>query len=105
MSGDVWELFGVMMTLLITGGLGYGMVLALNYFNRRLKGSTPDVIEALEHLRERVVDLEALSHEADPLMLTDRLRELEERVDFAERVMARAPREELPAPDTPVTGS
>jgi Tfp pilus assembly protein PilO len=58
---------------------------------RRLEGrrvADPALMQELESLRERVADLE--SHH-------DRLAELEERVEFSERLLARAREQSPPA--------
>jgi hypothetical protein len=61
-------------------------------FARRIEGKSvdPGVQDELQALRERVADVDGLR---------ERLMELEERVDFAERLLAKSPpQDRLPAP-------
>ena len=78
---DVIELAGVLGTIGTTGVLIYFGVRMATVFSDRLArrgGPGPDVLAELDDLRARVTDLES-----------DRLRlvEVEERVDFAERLL------------------
>ncbi len=84
MSSDVWTFFGVMMSLLTVGLLGYGGFVLINGIQVRIK------------LRDRVPpsldpdEVEGLRGQAEELEhLKVRMLELEERVDFAERLLAR----------------
>ncbi|MFN0181605.1 MAG: hypothetical protein ACKVZ0_22565 [Gemmatimonadales bacterium] len=87
MNSDVWTFFGVMMSLLSVGLLGYAGFTLISGLQRRLNrsplpGLNPDEVEALR------AQLEENEH------LRERLGELEERVDFAERLLAQ--RQEAP---------
>ncbi|HEX6643148.1 MAG TPA: hypothetical protein VF037_00630 [Gemmatimonadales bacterium] len=78
---DVFELAGVLGTIASTGLFVYLGVRLIGAFSDRLErrgGPAPEVIAELDDLRARVHDLEA-GH--------DRLAELEERLDFAERLL------------------
>ena len=82
MDDDVIRLFGVMMVFLSTGLIGYAGVTLLGAVKRRLNradspGLNPDELEALRLQAE----------EGEQLRL--RVGELEERLDFAERLLAR----------------
>jgi hypothetical protein len=78
---EMLELAGVLGTIGSTGVLVYFGVRMATVFSDRLarrRGPGPDVLAELDDLRARVTDLEA-----------DRVRlvEVEERVDFAERLL------------------
>ncbi len=85
MDPDIVKFFGVMMTLMTVGLLGYGGVLVIQGLQSRLGRShqasslNPDEVEALRAELGEVEQLRA------------RMVELEERVDFAERLLARLP--------------
>lgn len=81
MDEDIVQFFGVMMVLLSTGLIGYAGITLISAMQRRLgrlpePGLHPDEVEAIR------LQLE----EAEQTRL--RLAELEERVDFAERLLA-----------------
>jgi hypothetical protein len=85
MDSDIVNFFGVMMSLLTVGLLGYGGVVVIHGFQSRLKrrdqvsSLDPDEVEAL---RVQLDEVERLK---------TRMVELEERVDFAERLLAQSP--------------
>jgi Tfp pilus assembly protein PilO len=81
-----WETLPPGVTLLIIVAMVGGFVAVfwplMRAIARRIEGKArpdPALLEELEHLRARVADLEALQHQ---------MVELEERVDFAERLLA-----------------
>lgn len=81
MSSDVWTFFGVMMSLVSTGLVAYAGISLIGGLRHRVNrssapGLNPDEVEALR------AQLEENEH------LRQRLGELEERVDFAERLLA-----------------
>jgi Tfp pilus assembly protein PilN len=81
MDQDILKFFGVMMTLVMTGVIGYTGVVLVNSVHRRIT-------------RRRAADLEPGELDAIRAQLADvdelraRLSELEERLDFAERLLA-----------------
>ncbi len=81
-----WEVLPAPVFVLIVLGVVAGAVVILwplvRAIARRIegRGQDPAVLEELDHLRTRVADLEA--HQG-------RMNELEERMDFAERLLAR----------------
>lgn len=82
MDSDVVQFFGVMMALLTTGLLGYAGFTLIGALQKRLgqrsdPGLNPDELEALRFQLE------------DAEQLRNRVAELEERVDFAERLLAK----------------
>ncbi|MBM4188595.1 MAG: hypothetical protein FJ206_14925 [Gemmatimonadetes bacterium] len=83
MSDDVVQFFGVMMTLLVTGVLGYAGFTVVGALQRRL-GSRSDPVLApdeVEAVRANIEETDQLRH---------RVAELEERLDFAERLLAKS---------------
>jgi hypothetical protein len=82
MDPDVAKFLQVMLSLVLTGGVGYGVFILVSALGRKLgdpgqaAGIGPDDLELLR----------AQAAEVDDLRL--RLAELEERVDFAERLLA-----------------
>jgi hypothetical protein len=82
MDEDIVQFFGVMMVLLSTGLIGYAGFTLIGALKRRLDrvespGLNPDELEALRLQAE----------EGEQLRV--RLGEIEERLDFAERLLAR----------------
>ena len=96
--------------LTITCG-GYFAVTLLQAMRQRLLGRTGAMHDELEDLHERVAELEAQGMSGDS-QAERRLLELEERVDFAERLLVREgeraslpePSDEVSAESTPVGG-
>ncbi len=79
---DVIKLFGVFIAMGGAGALLYGAVALIGVGVKRLELSAPDgasLAGELAELRERVAEGETLR---------DRVLELEERLDFAERLLA-----------------
>ncbi len=82
MDEDIVKFFGVMMAMLSTGLIGYTGFTLIGALKRRLNrvdspGLNPDELEALRLQAE------------DGEQLRARLGEIEERLDFAERLLAR----------------
>lgn len=81
MSSDVLTLLGVLLSVAMAGSVGYAAFTLINAWSRRLNakqappGLDPDEVEAL---RAQSTDLEELR---------TRLLEVEERLDFAERML------------------
>ena len=91
MDPDVLKLFQVMVSLVVVGLGGYAGVILVNAMTRRLnKGEPPVAPEELEYLRDKAEQVDQLS---------ERVSELETRLDFAERVLTRP---EESRHDTPV---
>ena len=82
---DVLKFFGVMMSIALAGGGGYAVIALVSAWVKRLERRGRVVDPALEdevaHLRERLAQLEGAE---------ERLGELEERLDFAERMLTQA---------------
>jgi hypothetical protein len=72
----------MLITLALVGGVVVVLLPLMRAFARRIEGKArpdPALLDELDHLRARVSDAEAMQH---------RLTELEERVDFTERLLA-----------------
>jgi hypothetical protein len=79
---DVIKLFGVFLAMGGAGAVIYGAFALIGIGVKRLERSAPDgaaIATELAELRERVAEGETLR---------DRVLELEERLDFAERLLA-----------------
>jgi len=92
MDSDVLKLFGVLMAVGGAGTLTYAAIAIVSAISSRLGGKHGAInTDALDEIRARLEVTEALEA---------RVMELEERVDFAERLLAQ-PRD---ADGLPVTG-
>ncbi|MEO8636395.1 MAG: hypothetical protein ABI587_14065 [Gemmatimonadales bacterium] len=83
---NIFRLFGVFLAMGGAGALTYGAVALISVMARRANRDLADpsaLADELADLRERVAESE---------MLRNRVAELEERLDFAERLLAQ-PRE------------
>lgn len=80
---DVLKLFGVMVAIMSAGGVGYFIIAVANTVVRRLNARTP--VES-QQLEAEMADIRARLDEADAAR--GRIAELEERLDFAERMLA-----------------
>ncbi len=82
---EALEFFGVMMTIAHSAGGIYAVIAIASAFAKRLErrggGVDPALEEEVAHLRERLAGLEGAE---------ERLAELEERLDFAERMLTQA---------------
>jgi hypothetical protein len=83
--GEMLELFAVIMSIGLAGGGVYAVIAIASAFAKRLErrggGVDPALEEEVAHLRERLAGLEGAE---------ERLAELEERLDFAERMITQA---------------
>jgi len=90
--------------LFLAGGVGYFGFTVLQAFRAKVLGGPSAAREELEELRERIADLEDRVASGDYLQTDPRLLELEERVDFAERLLVReGERTGLPEPSDEVS--
>lgn len=102
--GILAPLFGL---LLICGGVGYAGFIALQAFRTKVLGEPGAGSAELDELRERIADLEDHVASGGGQFQTDpRVLELEERVEFAERLLA-SEREHtvLPEPSEEISAS
>lgn len=85
--GDFFEFAVVMTVFVATGIAGYAGILLVQAWSRRLQGGGS---AELEELRERIAALEDRSpHTGENDLVAERLLELEERVEFTERLLSR----------------
>ena len=84
MGGDIGKFFGAMMVLVTSGLLLYGGMTVIAILRRRLDKPAPSNAlnpDEVELVRNQLAETE---------QLRARLSELEERVDFTERLLERA---------------
>ncbi|MEE8062157.1 MAG: hypothetical protein V3T16_10005 [Gemmatimonadales bacterium] len=86
-------LFGL---LLVTGTIGYLAYTGVEVVRRRMLGGASPAEEELEELRNRVAELEEHDPAGSDHELIARVAELEERLDFAERLLAKGDMKALP---------
>jgi hypothetical protein len=92
MDPDILKFFGVMATLALTGVIGYAGIVVVNGIHRRISRAQQRELEPGE--------LDAIrAHLAEVDGLRERVGELEERLDFAERLLA----QHAEAPRIPAT--
>lgn len=82
MDSDVVKIFSVMMAVMFSGTIGYMAIGFAKVVVRRLEGKT----YAGSHVDAELADLRARLDEAEGAR--GRIAELEERLDFAERMLA-----------------
>ncbi len=111
--GEGMEVIGVLAPLfgllLLAGGVSYFGFIVLQAFRTRVLGEPGAGPAELEELRERIADLEDQVASGGQFQTDPRVLELEERVDFAERLLASErehavlpePSEEVTAPSQP----
>ncbi|MGE0553389.1 MAG: hypothetical protein AB7R55_08150 [Gemmatimonadales bacterium] len=95
MSPDVLTFAGVMLTLILTGTLGYAAFILVTAMGRKLGHRQSNELsdQEVELLRSQVVELDEVRA---------RLAEVEERLDFAERVLSQGNEpSRLAAPNEP----
>jgi hypothetical protein len=96
---------GVMITLALTGGGIYLMIMLLNALQGRLGGGRAHVADELEDLRNRMEELEGVVADTMDRDVPRRLSEMEERLEFAERLLSNENRARLPEPSDEVTAA
>ncbi|MBK6421251.1 MAG: hypothetical protein IPI38_05355 [Gemmatimonadetes bacterium] len=81
---DVAKILGILLAFGGAGTISYALIRLVNVFSRRLERASGPELQAiaaeLDELRARAAGAEELQH---------RVAELEERLDFAERMLAR----------------
>ncbi|HMV32123.1 MAG TPA: hypothetical protein PKA50_08380 [Gemmatimonadales bacterium] len=81
---DVAKILGILLAFGGAGTVSYALIRLVNVFSRRLERTSGPELQAiaaeLEDLRARAAGTDDLQH---------RVAELEERLDFAERMLAR----------------
>ena len=104
MDDGMMRFMGVMMSLALTGGGIYLMIILLNTLQQRLSGGGADVTDELEDLRHRMEELEGVVADGTDRDLIRQLSEMDERLEFAERLLSNEEnRARLPEPSDEVT--
>ena len=102
----VLRFMGVMFTLALTGGGIYLMIMLLHAMQQKLTGGAQRAVGELEDLHERVAELEGQIGDLLAREPEQHLAELEERLEFAERLLANERgRATLPEPSDEVTAA
>ena len=91
--GILVPLFGI---LIAAGTVSYLAFTAVQVVRRRLLGEGLPALEELEDLRQRVRELEEQGTQSAGYDALSRVAELEERLDFAERLLAKGDLRALP---------
>ena len=103
MNDAAWNTIGVMLAMALGGGAIYMMIVLLHAMQRKLTGGSQTVGE-LEELQDRVAELEGQIEDLAARQPEQHLAELEERLEFAERLLANETnRATLPEPSDEVT--
>lgn len=103
-DNDVLNFMGVMLSLVLAGGAGYGMIILLNALRQKLTGGMSMVREELAEVKQRLEQLEALGDSTQAEDMDLRLAEVEERLEFAERLLSSEDnRAKLPEPTDEVS--
>ena len=100
------KVFVILMGVGLAGGLVYGMIAGIHLLYYRLTGTQlwSGGGEDFDILTDRVAQLEAeLTTQADYDNVMARLAEQDERIDFAERLLAQGEPVELPEPTDEVS--
>ena len=104
MNDGVWRFMFFMLALALTGGGIYLMIMLLHVLQRKLTGGAQGSAGELEELHDRVAELEGQVGDLVAREPEQHLAELEERLEFAERLLANAGnRAVLPEPSDEVT--
>ena len=96
MNDAAWQTIGVMLAMALGGGGIYMMIILLHALQRKLAGGTQAVVE-IEELKDRVLELEGQIEDLVAREPEQHLAELEERLDFAERLLAQGDLKAMPA--------
>lgn len=89
MDSGFMNFIGVMFGFLVLGCTGYLAVTLIQVVRRKLLGPDADAPGGLETLRQRVAELEEYGSVRLDEETQHRMAELEERLDFAERLLAK----------------
>ena len=101
---DPDALLAIVIVLIGGGSTGYLAYTVVQVIRRRMLGEGSSAGEELEELRYRMAELEEHGHVGSDHDLIARVAELEERLDFAERLLASEDnRAQLPEPTDEVS--
>ena len=103
-DNGVLKFMSVMLTLVLVGGAGYGMIILLHALQQKLTGGANEVREELAEVKQRLEQLEASGEDTQAEDMDLRLAEVEERLEFAERLLSSEDnRAKLPEPSDEVS--
>ena len=99
------KFIGFILTMALVGGGVYMMIILLNALSRKLTGGRGESPTELEELQDRLAELEGQVADLSSHASGEYLADLEERLEFAERLLANeGNRAALPEPSDEVTG-
>ncbi len=101
---NVLKYLGVMLSLVLVGGAGYGMIILLHALQQKVTGGADQVRQELAEVSQRLEQLEASGDDNHTEDMDLRLAEVEERLEFAERLLSSEDnRAKLPEPTDEVS--
>lgn len=101
---NVLKYLGVMLSLVLVGGAGYGMIILLHALQQKVTGGADQVRQELAEVSQRLEQLEASGDDNHAEDMDLRLAEVEERLEFAERLLSSEDnRAKLPEPTDEVS--
>ncbi len=101
---DVLKFVGVVLSLVLAGGAGYGMIILLHALQQKVTGGADQVRQELAEVSQRLEQLEASGDDNHAEDIDLRLAEVEERLEFAERLLSSEDnRAKLPEPTDEVS--
>ncbi len=101
---NVLKYLGVMLSLVLVGGAGYGMIILLNALQQKVTGGADQVPQVMAEDSPRQEQLEASGDDNHTDDMDLRLAEVEERLEFAERLLSSEDnRAKLPEPTDEVS--
>ncbi len=90
--------------MVLVGGAGYGMIILLNALQQKVTGGADQVRQELAEVSQRLEQLEASGDDNHAEDMDLRLAEVEERLEFAERLLSSEDnRAKLPEPTDEVS--
>ena len=101
---NVLKYLGVMLSLVLVGGAGYGMIILLHALQQKVTGGADQVRQELAEVSQRLEQLEASGDDNHAEDMDLRLAGVEERLEFAERLLSSEDnRAKLPEPTDEVS--
>ena len=101
---NVLKYLGVMLSLVLVGGAGYGMIILLHALQQKVTGGADQVRQELAEVSQRLEQLEASGDDNHAEDMDLRLAEVEERREFAERLLSSEDnRAKLPEPSDEIS--
>ncbi len=101
---NVLKYLGVMLSLVLAGGAGYGMIILLHALQHKATGGADEMRLELAEVKQRLEQLDASGDDNHAEDMDLRLAEVEERLEFAERLLSSEDnRAKLPEPTDEVS--